>query len=299
MASAGCAISTRRGRSRSRPWRASWCANGSPAAGGATRRPGRWTWSAAASSPGCRMPALLLDGARKRPYAAIMRSLDEQVLHLSAGLAECAGRLSAPAGADRAGEGRSVHRRPRPPARLFGAAAGGRAGAPDPPRRRPHQPQPGDPHRADARSAAAAAMLRRAQHQAGTGAVGGHRAHGTDAAHVAVGRRPARALQRRRLHGARCAGHRAGLRRQPADRASHGAAIGIPAHCARRDGDRHGCRRAARSRAGRQRLRRLPVVRDEHRQRSAARQCRPADRAGRACPRRGALDGQPQHAVPQ
>ena len=166
----------RRGRSRSRPWRASWCANGSPAAGGASapawapdvvgRRVISWLSHA----------ALLLDGADKRPYAAIMRSLDEQVT-LSVGLlAQRAGRLSAPAGADRAGEGRPVHRRPRSPARAFRAAAGRRAGAADPARRRPHQPQPGDPGRADARPAAAAPVLRRARHQAGPGAAGGHRA---------------------------------------------------------------------------------------------------------------------------
>ncbi len=50
---------------------------------------------------------------------------------------------------------------------------------------------------------------------------------------LAAGRRPAGALQRRRLHGARCAGHRARLRRQSADLACHRPAVGIPAHCAR------------------------------------------------------------------
>ena len=209
----------------------------------------RWTSSPAASSPGCRTQRCCWTARDKRPYAAIMRSLDEQVM-LPVGLvAQRAGRLPAPAGVDRAGEGRSVHRRPRSPARVFGAAAGRRAGAPDPPRRRPHRPQPGDPRRADARSAAAAPMLRRAQHQAGSGAAGRHRPHGADAAHTADGRRPAGPLQRCRFHRARCAGHRARLRRESDRHGQLRAAVGIPAPRARLDRDRHGRRRTARSRA--------------------------------------------------
>ena len=133
------------------------------AAAAARRMPGRPRSSAAASSPGCRTRALLLEGAERKRYAAVMRSLTDQVTYLSASWRNAPDgypRLLALIGAR---PGRSVHRRPRAAARAIAEAAGRRAGAPDPPRRRPHQPQPGDAGRAAARPAAAAPVLRRAR----------------------------------------------------------------------------------------------------------------------------------------
>ena len=191
-----------RGRWTSRPWRANWCANGSPATGAATGR--AWALDVVARRVIAWLShaALLLDGADKRPYAAIMRSLDEQVMLLSASWRSAPDGYPRLLAADRAGECRSVHRRPRTPARVFRAAAGRRAGPADPARRRPHRPQPGHPRRADARPAAAAPMLRRAQHQAGPGTCRPPSAAWRRCCARCCGRRPAGALQRRRLHRA-------------------------------------------------------------------------------------------------
>ena len=265
----------RRGRSRSRPWRANWCANGSPAAGGATRRPGRSTWSAAASSPGCRMPRCCSTAPTSGPTRPSCAAWTTRC---------CICRppgASAPDGYPRllalialvqadlciAGHDRQLDYSVPPLAAELRP--------PDPRRRRPHQPQPGDAGRAAARPAAAAPMLRGARHHAGPALL------------AAI----ARMAPMLRTCGWATACWRASTASAPpsamrwppcsptttaADCACHRTAVGLRAPGARRHRARRRCRRAARSGAGRQRLRRLPLVRAEHRQRAAARQRRPA-----------------------
>ena len=173
MASAGCAIWRRRGRARSRPWHASWCASGLPATDGGDM--GRaWAQDVVARRviSWLSHAALLLDGDGKRPVRDLHAHPGRAGHVPGHHLAQRARRLSAPAGADRAGQGRSVHRRPRPPARSLHAVAGRRARSADPSRWLPRRPQSGDPDRADARPVAAAAMLWRTRHQARPGPVG-------------------------------------------------------------------------------------------------------------------------------
>ena len=210
-ASAGCATSMRRDRARPGPWPSSWSASGSAT----RRRRGAHVW--APEVVGRRVvswlshAALLLDGAERKRYAAVMAQ-PHRPDHLPRGLlAQRARRLSPAPRPDRPRPRRPVHRRPRPPARAIAEAAGSRAGAPNPARRRPPQPQPVRPRRAAARLAAAAPMLCRAPRAARAVAARGHRPHDGDAAPPAPRRRHARALQRHGRHRARRAGHRAGL----------------------------------------------------------------------------------------
>ena len=110
-------------------------------------------------------------------------------------------------------------------------------------------------------------MLRRARHQAArSGAARGHRPHDGDAAPPAARRRHARALQRHGRDRARRACHRAGLRREPSRHGRRRAALRLRAPRARRHGRRSSMPAPPRrwSWPG-SRLRRLPVLRDEHR----------------------------------
>ena len=120
--------------------------------------------------------ALILDGAERRPYAAIMLSLEDQVTYLSASWRNAPDGYPQAAGPDRAGAGRSVHRRPRAPARRSRngtlvdelerqiLADGGHISR-----------NPSVAGGAAARPAAAAAMLHRARPDARPGAARRHR----------------------------------------------------------------------------------------------------------------------------
>ena len=124
-------------------------------------------------------------------------------------------------------------------------AAGRRAGAPDPARRRPHRPQPRASRRAAARPAAAAPMLRaRAASEPDRRIARGHRPHGGDAAPPAAGRRHCSPASTAWAHRARCARHGAGLRRGSGPQADPRRPRAM---CASARGDRGGrrCRRAA------------------------------------------------------
>ena len=90
-------------------------------------------------------------------------------------------------------------------------APGQRARAPDPARRRPHQPQSRRHHRDPARPPAAEPGLHRAQRGAAAGADQRHRPHDADAALLPPRRRHLRPVQRHGPDAARPARHRARL----------------------------------------------------------------------------------------
>ena len=273
-ASAGCAISTER-----RPARTGAIARqarrrmdqGQPRRAGARlgaggRGPPRPLLAVACG------PAARWRGAQalRRRHAQPDRS-DHVSLHL---LARCARRLSAARRPDRPRPRPSVHRRPRWPPGAIAEAPGGGAGAPDPARRRPHQPQSVGSRGAAARPAAAAPMLRRARQDAGRRAARDHPADDGDAASPSPRRRHAGALQRHGSGRARRACHRACLRRRPAGRPRRAGALRVRAAGARRHGRARRRRAAAADGACGRRLRGLPLLRAELGQRAGARQRR-------------------------
>ena len=154
---------------------------------------------------------VLLDGADRKRYAAVMGSLAHQVSYLAASWRNAPDgypRLVALIGlvhADLCIAGRDL------PAGAIAEAARRRAGAPDPARRRHTRAATPHPRRAAARSPAAAPVPRRARPAPRTNAARGRDAHDGDAAPPAARRRRARPLQRHGRHRARCARHRAGL----------------------------------------------------------------------------------------